>query len=249
MSKPLLTMRGVTGGYGEADILHDVSMSVGAGEVVVIVGPNGAGKSTAMKSVFGLINVRGGKIELDDTDLTALRPDQVVQQGVCYVPQTGNVFPSLSVHENLEMGAYLRTDDFSESLDRVYSLFPPLVEKRRQAAGTLSGGQRQMVAMGRALMLDPKLLLLDEPTAGLSPLYMDQIFEIVRQINAQGVSILMVEQNAKQALGIATRGYVLVDGRNRHDGTGHDLLHDPEVAEMFLGGGKAADAGAPGASA
>ncbi|WP_425404495.1 ABC transporter ATP-binding protein [Hwanghaeella sp.] len=238
MSEVLLQLQDVTGGYGEADILHNVSMEVAAGEVVVIVGPNGAGKSTAMKSVFGLLNVRGGKIIFDGKDLTGLRPDQVVQQGICFVPQTDNVFPSLSVHENLEMGAYLRDDDISGSLDRVYELFPPLKEKRRQAAGTLSGGQRQMVAMGRALMLDPKLLLLDEPTAGLSPLYMDQIFAIVRQINAQGVAILMVEQNAKQALGIADRAYVLVDGENRHDGTGHELLHDPEVAEMFLGGGK-----------
>lgn len=238
MSEVLLHLQGVTGGYGEADILHDVSMEVAPGEVVVIVGPNGAGKSTAMKSVFGLLNVRGGKIIFDGQDLTGLRPDEVVQRGVSYVPQTENVFPSLSVHENLEMGAYLRNDDISDALERVYGLFPPLREKRKQAAGTLSGGQRQMVAMGRALMLDPKLLLLDEPTAGLSPLYMDQIFSIVREINALGVAILMVEQNAKQALGIAHRAYVLVDGTNRHDGTGQELLDDPEVAEMFLGGGK-----------
>jgi len=248
MSEVLLQLQGVTGGYGEADILHNVSMEVAPGEVVVIVGPNGAGKSTAMKSVFGLLNVRGGKIIFDGQDLTGLRPDEVVQRGVSYVPQTDNVFPSLSVHENLEMGAYLRNDDISGALERVYGLFPPLREKRKQAAGTLSGGQRQMVAMGRALMLDPKLLLLDEPTAGLSPLYMDQIFSIVREINAQGVAILMVEQNAKQALGIADRAYVLVDGENRHQGAGHELLHDPEVAEMFLGGGKAAGNDGSGAA-
>ncbi len=232
----LLEIDGITGGYGDSDILHDLSMRVEEGEVVVIVGPNGAGKSTAMKSVFGLLTIRGGAIRFKGEEITGLKPDQIVRRGICYVPQVENVFPSLSVHENLEMGAYLRRDDFSASLDRVYDLFPPLKEKRRLPAGSLSGGQRQMVAMGRALMLDPALLLLDEPTAGLSPKFMDQIFDIVRSVNAQGVAILMVEQNAKQALALAGRGYVLATGRNRHEDTGAALLADREVAEMFLGG-------------
>ncbi|MEQ8966259.1 MAG: ABC transporter ATP-binding protein [Azospirillaceae bacterium] len=233
----LLDMRGIRGGYGgDVDILNGVDLRVDAGEIVVIVGPNGAGKSTAMKAVFGMLTVREGSIVLDGQDITRLRPDQIVRRGVCYVPQDNNVFPSMTVHENLEMGAYVRTDDFSDALDRVYELFPPLKEKRRQAAGTLSGGQRQMVAMGRALMLDPKLLLLDEPTAGLSPKFIDQIFEIVERINGLGIAILMVEQNAKKALGIADRGYVLALGANRFEDTGPALLANREVAEMFLGG-------------
>jgi len=229
-------MTGIEGGYGDADILHGVSMKVAPGEVVVIVGPNGAGKSTALKAVFGLVTIRGGKIVFDGNDLTGQRPDQIVRAGISFVPQTENVFPTLSVEENLEMGAYLRDDDITPQKAKVFELFPPLLEKRHQAAGTLSGGQRQMVAMGRALMLDPKLLLVDEPTAGLSPLFMDQIFQILRTVNATGVAILMVEQNAKQALAIADRGYVLATGQNRHEGTGQELLDDPEVAEMFLGG-------------
>ncbi|MCB1720026.1 MAG: ABC transporter ATP-binding protein, partial [Candidatus Competibacteraceae bacterium] len=171
-----------------------------------------------------------------DRDLTGRRPDQIVEAGISFVPQTENVFPTLTVEENLDMGAYLRRDDIRPQRERVYELFPPLREKRRQAAGTLSGGQRQMVAMGRALMLDPKLLLVDEPTAGLSPLFMNQIFEILVDINKTGVAIMMVEQNAKQALGIADRAYVLAMGENRHEGTGAELLGDPEVATMFLGG-------------
>jgi branched-chain amino acid transport system ATP-binding protein len=229
-------MRDVHGGYGGADILNGVSVRVDPGEVVVIVGPNGAGKSTAMKAVFGLVKVRKGTIVVGDTDVAGLRADQIVRHGVGYVPQTANVFPSLTVQENLELGAYVRRDDWSGQLDRIYGLFPPLKEKRRQAAGTLSGGQRQMVAMGRALMLEPRLLLLDEPTAGLSPKFIGQIFEIVKQINALGISILMVEQNAKQALGIAHRGYVLSLGANRFEDTGPALLANREVAEMFLGG-------------
>lgn len=237
MTQALLKLDNVTGGYNEADILHGLNMTVSPGEVVVIVGPNGAGKSTAMKAVFGLLNIRNGSITFDGQDITGLQPDKIVQKGICYVPQTENVFPTLSVHENLEMGAFLRSDDISASLDRVYDLFPPLKEKRRQAAGTLSGGQRQMVAMGRALMLDPKLLLVDEPTAGLSPKFMDQIFEIVRDINRRlGIGILMVEQNAKQALAMADRGYVLASGKDRYVDTGANLLANREVAEMFLGG-------------
>jgi len=232
----LLLAEDVYGGYGGTDILHGVSMEMDAGEIVVIVGPNGAGKSTAMKSVFGLVHVREGRVRFQDEDITNEAPDRIVARGMCYVPQEHNVFPSLTVHENLEMGAFIRTDDYTAQIDRVYDLFPPLKEKRRQPAGTLSGGQRQMVAIGRALMLDPKLLLLDEPTAGLSPKFIDLIFQRIREINDQGVGILMVEQNAKQALGMADRGYVLVLGRNRHEDTGRNLLDDPEVAEMFLGG-------------
>ena len=232
----LLSLDDVRGGYGDVDILHGVSLEVAAGEIVVIVGPNGAGKSTALKAVFGLVQIRGGRVVFDGRDLTGQRPDQIVRAGISFVPQTENVFPTLTVEENLDMGAYLRDDDIGPQKAKVFELFPPLVEKRRQAAGTLSGGQRQMVAMGRALMLDPKLLLVDEPTAGLSPLFMDQIFEILRAINRTGVAILMVEQNAKQALAIADRGYVLATGQNRHAGTGRELLEDPAVAEMFLGG-------------
>lgn len=232
----LLVMENVTGGYGEADILHNVSLRVEPQEIVVIVGPNGAGKSTAMKAIFGLLRLRAGKIIFDGQDITNWKPDRVVRRGICFVPQTDNVFPSLSVQENLEMGAFVLDDDIRPAMERVFELFPPLRAKRRQAAGTLSGGQRQMVAMGRALMLEPKLLLLDEPTAGLSPIFIDQIFEIVKQVNATGIGILMVEQNAKQALAIADRGYVMAQGANRHQGSGRDLLADREVAEMFLGG-------------
>jgi branched-chain amino acid transport system ATP-binding protein len=235
---PLLELQSVVGGYGDTEILHGVSLQVETGEVVVIIGPNGAGKSTAMKAVFGLLRLAQGHILLAGEDITNTPPQQVVRKGVCYVPQTSNIFPSLTVHENLEMGAFVREDDFSGRLDEIYSLFPPLAEKRKQTAGTLSGGQRQMVAMGKALMLDPKILLLDEPTAGLSPKFRGEIFSIVKTINAAGTPILMVEQNAKQALSIANRGYVLVDGRNKFVGTGEELLNNREVAEMFLGGGE-----------
>jgi len=232
----LLSIDGVTGGYGDADILKDLHLHIDAGEIVVVVGPNGAGKSTAMKAVFGLVKIRDGRVLLDGDDITRLKTERIVRRGVAYVPQVQNVFPSLSVAENLEMGAFLRDDDFSASMERVYELFPVLKERRRVAAGVLSGGQRQMVAMGRALMLDPKLLLLDEPTAGLSPKFMDQIFAIVHDINRLGVGILMVEQNARQALGMANRGYVLVTGHTRFEDTGPALLANREVAEMFLGG-------------
>ena len=236
----VLELQNVVGGYGDTQILHGVTITVDKGEIVVIIGPNGAGKSTAMKAVFGLLKLTGGKVLLDGKEITNTPPEQVVRQGVCYVPQTSNVFPSLSVQENLEMGAFVRDDDFRPRLEEIYQLFPPLREKKSQPAGTLSGGQRQMVAMGKAMMLEPKILLLDEPTAGLSPKFRGEIFATVRKINATGIPILMVEQNAKQALGIANRGYVLVDGHNRFEGTGHDLLNDPEVAEMFLGGGSKA---------
>ncbi|MHA7774428.1 ABC transporter ATP-binding protein [Roseibium sp. M-1] len=232
----LLSMEGITGGYGEADILQDVSMRVEQDEIVVIVGPNGAGKSTAMKSVFGLLTIRGGKLLFDGDDITGWAPNRIVQRGICYVPQVDNIFREMSIHENLEMGGFLKKGDLSAAYDRVYDLFPDLKERRKTLAGSLSGGQRQMVAMGRALMLDPKLLLLDEPTAGLSPKYMEQIFRICRDVRDTGVAILLVEQHAKQALAFADRGYVLAAGKNRHEGTGADLLADREVAEMFLGG-------------
>ena len=232
----VLSIDNLSGGYGEADIIHGISLEINAGEIVVVIGPNGAGKSTAMKAVFGLLRLSGGRVHLAGEEITNMDPAQVVNKGVCYVSQTNNVFPTLTVHENLEMGAYIRKDDFRSRLEEIYEMFPPLAEKKKQAAGELSGGQRQMVAMGKALMLEPTLLMLDEPTAGLSPLYRNEIFQIIRQINDSGVPILMVEQNAKQSLAVASRGYVLVDGQNRTTGKGTDLLNDPEIAKMFLGG-------------
>ena len=232
----VLSIENLSGGYGEADILHEVSLEIDTGEIVVVIGPNGAGKSTAMKAVFGLLRLSGGSVHLAGEDITNMDPAQVVNKGVCYVPQTNNVFPTLTVQENLEMGAYIRNDDFRPRLLEIYEMFPPLAEKKKQAAGELSGGQRQMVAMGKALMLEPTILMLDEPTAGLSPIYRNEIFQIIRQINGSGIPILMVEQNAKQSLAVANRGYVLVDGRNRTTGKGIDLLNDPEIAKMFLGG-------------
>ena len=236
--RPVLELKSVVGGYGDTQILKGVSMHVSLGEVVVIIGPNGAGKSTSLKSVFGLLTLTGGQVLLDGQDITNTAPEKCVRRGISFVPQTENIFPSMSVNENLEMGAFVRKDDFSGRLAEIYDMFPPLKGKRHVPAGTLSGGQRQMVAMGKALMLQPKVLLLDEPTAGLSPKYRGEIFEIVQRINATGTPILLVEQNAKQALRIATRAYVLVDGRNKHEGTGSDLLANPEVAHMFLGAGK-----------
>ena len=234
---PVLELDGVTGGYGGAEILHGVSVRVAPAEIVVLIGPNGAGKSSVMNAVLGRLQVDGGGVRLAGRDITGVPPEQVVRRGVCYVPQTENVFPNLSVNENLEMGAYIRTDDFRPRIEEMYELFPPLAERRRAPAGTLSGGQRQMVAIAKALMVDPVILLLDEPTAGLSPRFRGDIFRVVREINARGTPILMVEQNARQALGIADRGYVLVDGRNRLEGTGSGLLADPDVGAMFLGGG------------
>ncbi|HEY9881817.1 MAG TPA: ABC transporter ATP-binding protein [Leptolyngbyaceae cyanobacterium] len=233
---PLLDIRELYSGYREVDILKGINLTVNSGEMVVIVGPNGAGKSTVLKSLFGLAIARQGDIIFQEKSILNLRSDKLVRLGICYVPQTQNVFPTLSVQENLEMGAFVRKDDFQGQLTKVYDLFPPLKEKRSQPAGTLSGGQRQMVAMGRALMVDPTLLLLDEPTAGLSPLYVDQIFAIIDDINKLGVSILMVEQNAKPALRLADRGYVLAMGTNRYEDTGPNLLNNPQIAEMFLGG-------------
>ncbi len=232
----LLHIDMITGGYGGAHILYDIDMKVNKQEIVVIAGPNGAGKSTAMKSVFGMLTIDKGAIHFNQKDITHHKTDQIVQLGIGYVPQVDNVFKNLTVEENLEMGAFLRNDSFAGTLSEVFSLFPDLKKKRGQLAGTLSGGQRQMVAMGRALMLEPKLLLLDEPTAGLSPKYMEQIFAIIRDINSKGTSILMVEQHAKQALGLADNGYILVTGRNKYQGSGKELIADPDVKKMFLGG-------------
>ncbi|MFC4486756.1 MULTISPECIES: ABC transporter ATP-binding protein [Tepidiphilus] len=234
--QPILIMHQVRGGYGDADILQGVSLTVMPQEIVVIVGPNGAGKSTAMKAVFGLVRIRSGAIVFEGEDITGWSPDRIVRRGISYVPQVDNVFREMTVHENLEMGAFLAKGDLSAAYDRIYALFPDLKTKRHALAGDLSGGQRQMVAMGRALMLDPKLLLLDEPTAGLSPKYMEQIFQICRDVRDSGVSILLVEQHAKQALAFCDRGYVLATGANRFEGSGRAILEDPEIAQMFLGG-------------
>jgi len=232
----LLSVENLVAGYGPVDILQGVSLSVDAGQIAVIIGPNGAGKSTAMKAIFGLAQVRGGKVLFDEVEITRQPADALVARGIAYVPQERNVFRSLSVRENLEMGAFLKPGNIARRIEEVLVLFPPLREKLKQPAGELSGGQRQMVAMGRALMLEPRLLMLDEPTAGLSPLYMDQIFERIIAVNKTGVGVLLVEQNAKQALAIGHTGYVLATGRNRFTDSAANLLANREVAESFLGG-------------
>lgn len=234
---PLLDMTNIHGGYGGANILNGVSIAIEADQIGVIVGPNGAGKSTTLKALFGLLKVGEGSVVFDGRTVTNMAPEKLVLEGLSYVPQEFNVFPTMSVEENLEMGAYVRRDSFRHLIDKVYGFFPPLKDKRRQPAGELSGGQRQMVAIGRALMTEPRLLLLDEPTAGLSPRYMGEIFDRIVAVNKAGVGILMVEQNARQALALAHRGFVLAGGRNRFTGTGAELLADPEVAKSFLGGG------------
>ena len=227
----------ITGGYGSGpDILHSCNISVGKGEIAVIVGPNGAGKSTAMKAIFGMLDVREGSILLDGVDITNLTTQDRVRAGMGFVPQNQNIFTSMTVEENLEMGAFIRKDDFSDTLEQVFELFPILKEKRKQAAGELSGGQRQQVAVGRALMTQPKILMLDEPTAGVSPIVMDELFDRIIEVSGTGIPILMVEQNARQALGIADTGYVMVQGRNAYTGSGRELLADPEVRKSFLGG-------------
>ncbi len=227
----------MTGGYGKAaDILHGCTIAVEQGQIAVIVGPNGAGKSTAMKAILGMVNVRRGAVLLGDEDITGLSPQARVARGMGFVPQTHNIFTSMTVEENLEMGAFIRADDIAGTLEEVYDLFPILRAKRRQAAGELSGGQRQQVAVGRALMTRPKVLLLDEPTAGVSPIVMDELFDRIIEVSRGGLAVLMVEQKAKQALEIADKGYVLVQGRNAYTGTGRELLADPEVRQSFLGG-------------
>ncbi|HEY0032643.1 MAG TPA: ABC transporter ATP-binding protein [Devosia sp.] len=232
----LIELKHVVGGYGGAPILNGVNMAIEANDIGVIVGPNGAGKSTTLKAIFGLLKVTGGTIEFGGENIANSLPDKLVPKGLSFVPQEKNVFTSMTVEENLEMGAFTRTDDFRPTMDWVYGMFPVLAEKRRQPAGELSGGQRQMVAMGRALMSKPKLLMLDEPSAGLSPRYVIEIFETIVRVNREGVGILMVEQNARQALAFASKGFVLAQGQNRFTGTGAELIADPEVAKSFLGG-------------
>ena len=232
----LLELKHVVAGYGGAPILNGVNMAIDQSDIGVIVGPNGAGKSTTLKAIFGLLKVTGGTVEFLGESIANSLPDKLVPKGLSFVPQEKNVFTSMTVAENLEMGAFTRKDDFSETMQWVYEMFPVLAEKRRQPTGELSGGQRQMVAMGRALMSKPKLLMLDEPSAGLSPRYVIEIFETIVRVNQEGVGILMVEQNARQALAFASKGIVLAQGQNRFTGTGAELIADPEVAKSFLGG-------------
>ena len=236
MPDPFLIGDAMTGGYGATDILHECTIAVEKGQIAVIVGPNGAGKSTAMKAVFGMLNLRGGSVRLNGEDITNLSPQHRVAKGRAFVPQTHNIFTSMTVEENLEMGAFLRRDDIKGTLEQVYHLFPILKTKRHQPAGELSGGQRQQVAVGRALMTQPQVLMLDEPTAGVSPIVMDELFDRIIEVARSGISILMVEQNARQALNIADKGYVLVQGANRYTDTGAALLADPDVRRSFLGG-------------
>jgi branched-chain amino acid transport system ATP-binding protein len=226
----------MTGGYGGADILKGCTIAVEAGEIAVIVGPNGAGKSTAMKAMFGMLDLRAGTVLLNGDDVSDLPPQQRVRRGMGFVPQTQNVFTSMTVEENLQMGGFIRGDDFSDTIGEIYRLFPVLLEKRAQPAGELSGGQRQQVAVGRALMTQPKVLMLDEPTAGVSPIVMGELFDRIIDVAQTGIAILMVEQNAKQALQIADRGYVLVQGENRYTDSGAALLANPDVRRAFLGG-------------
>jgi ABC-type branched-subunit amino acid transport system ATPase component len=234
---PLLTVDGVTSGYGDMEVLREVSIHVGAGEIVSIIGPNGAGKSTVMKVIFGQLRPWQGRIELDGQDIARLAPYEIVTRGMCYVPQVANIFTDLTVEENLELGAFpLKSREVAERKARVFELFPRLRERARQRAGKMSGGERQMLAMGSALMLDPRLLLLDEPSAGLAPRMVEVIFERIREVNATGVAILMVEQNARESLKMAHRGYVMANGQNRFDGPGPALADDPEVGRLYLGG-------------
>jgi branched-chain amino acid transport system ATP-binding protein len=228
--------KNLTAGYGGVDIINNINLIVKEGEIAVIVGPNGAGKSTAMKSLLGMLGLTEGSVFFSDTDITKMLPQDRVKLGIAFVPQNQNVFTGMTVEENLEMGGFLRQDNILETIEEIYQLFPVLKEKRNQHTGELSGGQRQQVAFGRALMTKPKILMLDEPTAGVSPIVMDELFSRIIEVGKTGVGILMVEQNAKQALSIADRGYVLVNGKNNREGTGHQLLNNPEVRKSFLGG-------------
>ena len=226
----------MTGGYGDGpDIINSCSINVDKGEIVAILGPNGAGKSTAMKAMLGLLNLKSGSVVIEDQDISKFSPQERVQRGISFVPQTKNVFSELTVRENLEIGGFLRKDDIDIVINQIYELFPILAEKRDQVVGQLSGGQRQQVALGRALMIQPSVLMLDEPTAGVSPIVMDELFEHIIKVKKTGVAIIMVEQNAKQALSISDRGYVLVTGENKFEGSGKELLNDPEVRRSFLG--------------
>ena len=232
----ILKIENITVGYTEIEILHQVNLWVRAGEIVSIIGPNGAGKSTLLKTIFGMLHPRQGRVMLNDQDITGLRPETIVRRGISYVPQVNNVFPTMTIQENLEMGAFIRTDDYKHRLEQVYDLFPVLRERRKDKVGQLSGGQRQMVAMGRSLMLDPQVLLLDEPSAGLAPLLVSHIFEQIEVINSTGVAIVIVEQNARQALKMADYGYVLAMGRNVLDDKGESLLENEEIGRLYLGG-------------
>ena len=231
-----LVGKNLTAGYGGVDIIKNINLEVKQGEIVVIVGPNGAGKSTAMKALLGMLKLTDGGVSFAEDDITSMLPQDRVNLGIAFVPQTQNVFTGMSVEENLEMGGFIRSDDIQLTIEDIYNLFPILKEKRNQNAGELSGGQRQQVAFGRALMTKPKILMLDEPTAGVSPIVMDELFSRIIEVGKTGVGILMVEQNAKQALNIADRGYVLVNGMNSREGSGQDLLNNPEVRKSFLGG-------------
>jgi neutral amino acid transport system ATP-binding protein len=237
---PILETRGLEAGYLDITILHGISISVPRGGIVAVIGPNGAGKSTLLKAIYGLLAPRGGTVVFrqDDAehDITGEKPHKITALGMNYIPQLDNIFASMSVHENLEMGAVLARNGFGEQLERVYGWFPRLKERRRQRAGTLSGGERQMLALGRALMIDPKVLLHDEPSAGLSPIVVDVIFDKIAEINEAGVSMLIVEQNARRSLAMSDYGYVLDMGRNRFEGPGRNLLHDPKVVDLYLGG-------------
>jgi ABC-type branched-subunit amino acid transport system ATPase component len=233
----ILQAENITAGYTtEVNILYDVGIRLKSGKIVSVIGPNGAGKSTLLKTIFGILKPTNGKISLKDEDITGLKPDKVANKGISYVPQVDNVFPSLTIQENLEMGAFIRNDDYSQRLNEIYDLFPILGDRRKQKAGQLSGGQRQMVAMGRALMVDPQVLLLDEPSAGLSPKLVEMIFEKIRAINKTGVSMIIVEQNAREALKMADHGYVLAMGRNVLDDSGDALLANEEIGRLYLGG-------------
>ena len=231
-----LVGKNLTAGYGGVDIIKNINLEVKQGEIVVIVGPNGAGKSTAMKALLGMLKLTDGDVSFAKDDISFMLPQDRVNLGIAFVPQTQNVFTGMSVEENLEMGGFIRSDDIRLTIEDIYNLFPILKEKRNQNAGELSGGQRQQVAFGRALMTKPKILMLDEPTAGVSPIVMDELFSRIIEVGKTGVGILMVEQNAKQALNIADRGYVLVNGMNSREGSGQDLLNNPEVRKSFLGG-------------